>query len=126
MALGDYWFSGDLSANAGSQGEYAGLLSIKGYLKQMAEAIATSVHPNLCYGTNPASAVMAGMVKAIACDENGNIDVADLRAKAEQYSDELGANGHLPSTMVFSRRAFEIFVTSFTRMAGKYIWMAPI
>src|SRR5450756_2676762 len=74
-----------LQPNAGSQGEYAGLLVIRAYHVSRGEA-----HRNVClittsaHGTNPASAAMAGMkVVAVACDTNGNIDVADLRAKAE-------------------------------------------
>jgi glycine dehydrogenase len=80
-----------LQPNAGSQGEYAGLLVIRAYHESRGEA-----HRNVCliptsaHGTNPASAVMAGMkVVAVACDTNGNIDVADLRAKAEANKSEL-------------------------------------
>jgi glycine dehydrogenase len=80
-----------LQPNAGSQGEYAGLLVIRAYHESRGEA-----HRNVCliptsaHGTNPASAVMAGMkVVAVACDANGNIDVADLRAKAETHKADL-------------------------------------
>jgi glycine dehydrogenase len=80
-----------LQPNAGSQGEYTGLLVIRAYHESRGEA-----HRNVCliptsaHGTNPASAVMAGMkVVAVACDTNGNIDVADLRAKAEANKSEL-------------------------------------
>jgi glycine dehydrogenase len=80
-----------LQPNAGSQGEYAGLLVIRAYHESRGEA-----HRNVCliptsaHGTNPASAGMAGMkVVAVACDTNGNIDVADLRAKAEANKSEL-------------------------------------
>jgi glycine dehydrogenase len=82
-----------LQPNAGSQGEYAGLLVIRGYHRSRGEG-----HRNVClipssaHGTNPASAVMAGMeVVVVACDENGNVDVDDLRAKADQYADRLAA-----------------------------------
>ncbi len=82
-----------LQPNAGSQGEYAGLLVIREYHQQRGD-----IHRNIClipqsaHGTNPASAVMAGMqVVAVNCDSDGNIDVADLRAKAEQYQDKLAA-----------------------------------
>jgi glycine dehydrogenase len=82
-----------LQPNAGSQGEYAGLLVIRQYHESRGES-----HRNLClipqsaHGTNPASAVMAGMkVIAVNCDDDGNIDVADLAAKAEKYSDNLAA-----------------------------------
>ncbi len=80
-----------LQPNAGSQGEYAGLLVIRAYHESRSDA-----HRNVCliptsaHGTNPASAVMAGMkVVAVACDTNGNIDVADLRAKAEAHKADL-------------------------------------
>jgi glycine dehydrogenase len=80
-----------LQPNAGSQGEYAGLLVIRAYHESRSEG-----HRNICliptsaHGTNPASAVMAGMkVVAVACDTNGNIDVANLRAKAEAHKSDL-------------------------------------
>ncbi|MEH2435106.1 MAG: aminomethyl-transferring glycine dehydrogenase [Nostoc sp.] len=82
-----------LQPNAGSQGEYAGLLVIHQYHESRGEA-----HRNVCliptsaHGTNPASAVMCGMkVVAVACDSQGNIDVDDLKAKAEKHSNELAA-----------------------------------
>ncbi|HEY9909830.1 MAG TPA: aminomethyl-transferring glycine dehydrogenase [Thermosynechococcaceae cyanobacterium] len=82
-----------LQPNAGSQGEYAGLLVIRQYHESRGDT-----HRNICliptsaHGTNPASAVMAGMkVVPIACDSNGNIDVADLQAKAEQHAANLAA-----------------------------------
>jgi glycine dehydrogenase len=82
-----------LQPNAGSQGEYAGLLAIRAWhesrrdLKRNVCLIPTSAH-----GTNPASAVMAGFkVVAVACDPDGNIDVADLRAKAAANADSLAA-----------------------------------
>jgi glycine dehydrogenase len=80
-----------LQPNAGSQGEYAGLLVIRAYHESRGDT-----HRNVCliptsaHGTNPASAVMAGMkVVAVACDTSGNIDVADLRAKAEAHQADL-------------------------------------
>jgi glycine dehydrogenase len=80
-----------LQPNAGSQGEYAGLLAISAYHESRGER-----HRNICliptsaHGTNPASAVMAGMrVVAVACDTNGNIDVADLKAKTEAHKKDL-------------------------------------
>jgi glycine dehydrogenase len=82
-----------LQPNAGSQGEYAGLLMIQAYHKSRGEA-----HRNVClipqsaHGTNPASAQMAGMqVVVVACDENGNVDIADLEAKAAQHAKSLAA-----------------------------------
>jgi glycine dehydrogenase len=82
-----------LQPNAGSQGEYAGLLVIHEYHQSRGEG-----HRNIClipqsaHGTNPASAVMCGMkVVGVACDDHGNIDVEDLKAKAEKHSQELSA-----------------------------------
>ncbi|HSF84479.1 MAG TPA: aminomethyl-transferring glycine dehydrogenase [Acidimicrobiia bacterium] len=82
-----------LQPNAGSQGEYAGLLAIRGYHQSRNQG-----HRNIClipasaHGTNPASATMAGLdVVVVATDESGNVDVADLRAKAEEHSDNLAA-----------------------------------
>ncbi|OBQ31882.1 MAG: glycine dehydrogenase, partial [Anabaena sp. CRKS33] len=82
-----------LQPNAGSQGEYAGLLVIHEYHQSRGEG-----HRNVClipqsaHGTNPASAVMCGMkVVGVACDDHGNIDVEDLKAKAEKHSSELSA-----------------------------------
>jgi len=82
-----------LQPNAGSQGEYAGLLVIKKYFEDNGQANRDiCLIPVSAHGTNPASAVMAGFkVVGVACDTNGNIDVADLKAKAVQYKDTLGA-----------------------------------
>jgi glycine dehydrogenase len=80
-----------LQPNAGSQGEYAGLLVIRAYHESRNEPHRkVCLIPTSAHGTNPASAVMAGMtVVAVACDTNGNIDVADLRAKAETHKADL-------------------------------------
>ncbi|MEY3950623.1 MAG: glycine cleavage system protein glycine dehydrogenase [Pseudomonadota bacterium] len=82
-----------LQPNAGSQGEYAGLLVIHAYHESRGEG-----HRNIClipssaHGTNPASAQMAGMqVVVVNCDANGNVDLVDLKAKAEQHSNNLAA-----------------------------------
>ncbi|HDR9083868.1 TPA: aminomethyl-transferring glycine dehydrogenase, partial [Burkholderia vietnamiensis] len=82
-----------LQPNAGSQGEYAGLLVIHAYHASRGEA-----HRDVClipasaHGTNPASAHMAGMkVVVVACDAQGNVDIADLKAKAEQHANDLAA-----------------------------------
>ena len=82
-----------LQPNAGAQGEYAGLLVIRAYHQSRKQG-----HRNVClipssaHGTNPASAVMAGMqVVVVKCDTHGNIDVADLQQKAEQHKDNLAA-----------------------------------
>jgi glycine cleavage system P protein (glycine dehydrogenase) len=82
-----------LQPNAGSQGEYAGLLAIREYHASRGEA-----HRNVClvptsaHGTNPASAVMAGFkVVSVACLKDGDIDLADLRAKADEHARDLAA-----------------------------------
>jgi glycine dehydrogenase len=82
-----------LQPNAGSQGEYAGLLVIRSYHESRGEGHRTvCLIPDSAHGTNPASAVMAGMkVVVVGCDENGNIDLSDLRAKAELHSANLSA-----------------------------------
>jgi glycine dehydrogenase len=79
--------------NAGAQGEYTGLLVIRAWHKSRGDE-----HRNVCliptsaHGTNPASAVMAGMkVVTVACDEKGNVDVSDLSAKAEAHAENLAA-----------------------------------
>ena len=80
-----------LQPNAGSQGEYAGLLVIRAYHESRNESHRTvCLIPSSAHGTNPASAVMAGMrVVSVACDPSGNIDVADLGSKAEAHKDAL-------------------------------------
>ena len=80
-----------LQPNSGAQGEYAGLMVIRAYHESRGDQHRTiALIPQSAHGTNPASAVMAGMkVVIVKCDERGNIDVADLRAKAEQHSSDL-------------------------------------
>ena len=82
-----------LQPNAGSQGEYAGLLVIRAYHRSRGEGHRqVCLIPTSAHGTNPASAVMAGLtVVPVACDEQGNIDLADLEAKASQHADQLAA-----------------------------------
>jgi glycine dehydrogenase len=82
-----------LQPNSGAQGEYAGLLVIRAYHRARGEAHRdVCLIPSSAHGTNPASAAMAGMkVVVVACDEKGNVDVDDLRAKAETHSDNLAA-----------------------------------
>jgi glycine dehydrogenase len=82
-----------LQPNAGSQGEYAGLLVIKAYHESKGQG-----HRNIClipssaHGTNPASAMMVGMTVVVTkCDDNGNVDMTDLSAKCEQHSANLAA-----------------------------------
>lgn len=80
-----------MQPNSGAQGEYAGLMAIRGYHESRGDHHRNvALIPSSAHGTNPASAVMAGMkVVVTKCDDRGNIDVTDLRAKAEQYKDEL-------------------------------------
>ncbi|MEO0407566.1 MAG: aminomethyl-transferring glycine dehydrogenase, partial [Cyanobacteria bacterium P01_A01_bin.135] len=82
-----------LQPNAGSQGEYAGLLVIRQYHQQRGEGDRNiCLIPESAHGTNPASAVMAGMkVVGVRCDDDGNVDVADLAAKAEKHGQKLAA-----------------------------------
>jgi glycine dehydrogenase len=82
-----------LQPNAGSQGEYAGLMVIRAYHHSRGDTQRTScLIPTSAHGTNPASAVMAGMtVVPVKSDAEGNIDIADLRAKAAQHADRLAA-----------------------------------
>ncbi len=79
--------------NSGAQGEYAGLLAIKSFHEKNGQNHRNvALIPSSAHGTNPASAIMAGMkVVIVACDELGNIDIADLRIKAEQHKDDLAA-----------------------------------
>ena len=82
-----------LQPNSGAQGEYAGLLAIRAFHAQRGEAQRNiCLIPSSAHGTNPASAHMAGLdVVVIACDENGNVDVADLKSKAQRHSVNLAA-----------------------------------
>jgi glycine dehydrogenase len=87
------FYATSLQPNSGAQGEYAGLMTIRAFHRSNGES-----HRNIClipssaHGTNPASAVMAGMkVVVTKATEDGNIDVADLRAKAEEHKDKLAA-----------------------------------
>jgi glycine dehydrogenase len=82
-----------LQPNSGAQGEYAGLLAIRAYHRARNEAHRTiCLIPQSAHGTNPASAVLAGMqVVVVASAADGTIDMADLRAKAEQHARQLGA-----------------------------------
>jgi glycine dehydrogenase len=98
--------------NSGAQGEYAGLLAIGAYHASRGEAHRRiCIIPSSAHGTNPASAQMAAMeVVGVLCDDHGNVDVDDLRAKAEKYSDILAAVMiTYPSTHgVFEERVREI------------------
>ena len=114
-----------LQPNSGAQGEYAGLMVIRAYHLSRGDS-----HRNIClipasaHGTNPASAVMAGMkVVVTKCDEDGNIDVADLREKAEEHSDNLAALMiTYPSTHgVFEESVME--VTDIIHQHGGQVYM---
>jgi glycine dehydrogenase len=82
-----------LQPNSGAQGEYAGLLTIRAYHLDRGDAHRNvTLIPSSAHGTNPASAVMVGMeVVVVRCDEKGNIDIEDLKAKAEANKDNLAA-----------------------------------
>lgn len=82
-----------LQPNAGSQGEYAGLVAIKKYFESKGELDRNiCLIPSSAHGTNPASAQMAGMkVVVVGCDSNGNVDTADLQSRIEQYGQTVAA-----------------------------------
>ena len=86
-------FSGvSLQPNSGAQGEYAGLLSIRGYHASRGGGRDVCLIPVSAHGTNPASAVMVGFkVVVVACDDRGNVDLADLEKKADDHKDRLAA-----------------------------------
>ncbi|HEX8726281.1 MAG TPA: aminomethyl-transferring glycine dehydrogenase [Gemmatimonadaceae bacterium] len=108
-----------LQPNAGSQGEYTGLLVIRRYHAARGEG-----HRNVCliphsaHGTNPASAVMAGMqVVVVETDANGNIDVADLEAKAKEHAPKLAA---LMVTYPSTHGVFETAITDICRIVHEH------
>ncbi|HLP10772.1 MAG TPA: aminomethyl-transferring glycine dehydrogenase [Flavobacteriales bacterium] len=80
-----------MQPNSGAQGEYAGLMVIRAYHMSRGDMNRTvALIPSSAHGTNPASAALAGMqIVVVKCDEHGNIDVADLKAKAEQHKEKL-------------------------------------
>ncbi|MGI9134356.1 MAG: aminomethyl-transferring glycine dehydrogenase, partial [Rhodoferax sp.] len=97
-----------LQPNAGSQGEYAGLLAIRAYQEAQGQG-----HRDIClipssaHGTNPASAQMAGMTVVVTkCDDNGNVDMDDLKAKCEQHAE------HLAAVMITYPSTHGVFETS--------------
>ncbi len=101
-----------LQPNSGAAGEYTGLMVIRAYHQSRGQGYRNIILiPASAHGTNPASAAMAGMrIVTVKCDENGNIDVEDLKAKAEEHSSELcGLMVTYPSTHgVFESRIREI------------------
>jgi glycine dehydrogenase len=104
-----------LQPNSGAQGEYAGLMVIRAYHESRGDFHRNiALIPSSAHGTNPASAVMAGMeVVVTKCDEKGNIDVADLRAKAEQYKETLSC---LMVTYPSTHGVFEESIMEITEM----------
>ena len=114
-----------LQPNSGAQGEYAGLMVIREYHRSRGDHHRNiTLIPSSAHGTNPASAVMAGMkVVVVKCDEMGNIDVDDLKEKAEKYSHELSALMiTYPSTHgVFETKIKEI--TSIIHKNGGQVYM---
>jgi len=108
-----------LQPNAGSQGEYAGLLVIRAYHRHRGEGQRDScLIPVSAHGTNPASAVMAGLnVVPVACDERGNIDLGDLEAKAQQHRENLAA---LMITYPSTHGVFEESVRRVCRIVHDY------
>ncbi len=87
------FFACSLQPNSGAQGEYAGLLAIRRYHESRGEGHRDMVLiPSSAHGTNPATASLMGMsIVVVSCDENGNMNVTDLEAKATQYADRLAA-----------------------------------
>ena len=108
-----------LQPNAGAQGEYAGLLVISEYLKSKGEGHRNiALIPASAHGTNPASAVMAGMkVVVTKTDENGNIDLEDLKIKAERYKDSLAC---LMVTYPSTHGVFEEAIKEITALIHQY------
>jgi len=108
-----------LQPNAGSQGEYAGLLAIRGYHLANDQG-----HRNICliptsaHGTNPASAVMVGFqVVAVACDDQGNIDLSDLRTQLERHSEKIAA---LMVTYPSTHGVFEESIAEICRLTHEH------
>ena len=103
-----------LQPNSGAAGEYAGLLVIREYHKSMGEGHRNvALIPSSAHGTNPASAVMAGMrVVVVPCDDRGNIDVEALKVKAEEYKDDLSC------FMVTYPSTHGVFESSITEMCS--------
>jgi glycine dehydrogenase len=108
-----------LQPNAGSQGEFAGLLVIRAYHRHRGDTHRTTcLIPQSAHGTNPASAVMAGMqVVVVRTDAQGNIDVADLEAKAKEHRDTLGA---LMVTYPSTHGVFEASIKKICRIVHEH------
>lgn len=108
-----------LQPNAGSQGEYAGLMVIREYFKGIGQSHRNiALIPSSAHGTNPASAVMAGMeVVVTKCDENGNIDLEDLRNQAQKHKDNLAC---LMVTYPSTHGVFESAIKDITGMIHEF------
>ena len=108
-----------LQPNSGAQGEYAGLLTIKAYHEANGNHHRNiALIPQSAHGTNPASAVMCGMkVVVVACDERGNIDLTDLKAKAKEHKDNLAA---LMVTYPSTHGVFEVKIKEICKTIHKY------
>ena len=108
-----------MQPNSGAQGEYAGLVAIARYHASRGEAHRdVCLIPKSAHGTNPATAQMCGMrVVVVACDDNGNVDVEDLRAKAAQHADKLAA---LMITYPSTHGVFEASVREICRIVHEH------
>ncbi len=108
-----------LQPNSGAQGEYAGLMAIRAYHQARGDHHRNvALIPSSAHGTNPASAVMAGMeVVVVACDERGNIELVDLQAKAEKYADNLAC---LMVTYPSTHGVFETNITEVCAAIHQY------
>jgi glycine dehydrogenase len=108
-----------LQPNAGSQGEYAGLLVIRAWHRSRGDVDRdVCLIPTSAHGTNPASAVMAGMrVVAVQCDDEGNIDVEDLRARAAEHAEQLAA---LMVTYPSTHGVFEKSISAICRIIHEH------
>ena len=108
-----------LQPNAGSQGEYAGLLAIRGYLESIGEgARNVCLIPQSAHGTNPASAAMAGMrIVVVKTGADGDIDIADLRVKAAEHARDLAA---LMVTYPSTHGVFEEGITEICRIVHEH------
>ncbi|MCS6979057.1 MAG: aminomethyl-transferring glycine dehydrogenase [Flavobacteriales bacterium] len=108
-----------LQPNSGAQGEYAGLLAIRSYLESIGQGHRrVALIPSSAHGTNPASAVMAGLeVVVVSCDDRGNIRVDDVEAKAQQFQDKLAC---LMVTYPSTHGVYEKDIRRITEMVHKY------
>ncbi len=108
-----------LQPNSGAQGEYAGLMTIRKYFISVGQKNRNvCLIPKSAHGTNPASASLAGLkIVVIDCDQEGNIDVQDLKFKAEQYKDDLAA---LMITYPSTHGVFEEYIRDVSNIIHNY------